>query len=94
MATAETNKTTKNLKLVEGFLYYFKSPINKDGTSRYVCSESSCSASITMFNDEIIKINGKIIEACTSELIRSSHKDGHDSLEKSQIFNIDFRVIL
>jgi hypothetical protein len=43
MATAETKKTTKNKnsKLVEGFLYYFKSPINKDGTSRYVCSESS-----------------------------------------------------
>jgi hypothetical protein len=61
---------------------------------RQYSAESSCSASITILNDEIIKINGKIIEACTSELIRSSHKDGHDSLEKSEIFNIDFRVTM
>ena len=65
MATAETKKNTKNKnsKHVEGFLHYFKSPVNKDGTSRYVCSENSCSASITMLNDEIIEINGRIIEA-------------------------------
>ena len=62
-------------------MYYFKSPVNKNGTSGYVCSENSCSASITMLNDEIIKINGRIIEACTSDLIRSSHKDEHASLE-------------
>ena len=46
-----------------------------------------------MLNDEIKK-NGKMIEACTSELIRSSHKGGHNSLEKSEIFNIDFRVTM
>jgi hypothetical protein len=58
MATAETKKTTKdkNSKLVEGFLYYFKSPRNKDGSSRYVCSFDTCSASITMLENEVIKI--------------------------------------
>jgi hypothetical protein len=35
MATAETKKTAKdkNSKLVEGFLYYFKCPRNKDGST-------------------------------------------------------------
>ena len=42
----------------------------------------------------MMKYYGRIIEACTSDLIRSSHKDEHASLEKSEIFNIDFRVTM
>ena len=43
-------KTTKekDYLVVEKFKYYFKPPINKDGSSRFVCAKSDCSASITI----------------------------------------------
>jgi hypothetical protein len=62
MATAniEEKKTTKEraTKLVENYQYYFKEE-NKDGSSKWMCKNNKCSASITINNQSIVKVCGK-----------------------------------
>ena len=47
-----------------------------------------------MLENEVIKINGKIIQEYTSEMIKGSHKDGHTALDRSEIFKIYFRATM
>ena len=55
--------TTKGQEclICENFLYYFKKPINRDGSKRFVCGAKDCSSSITMMEDVVIKVNGSKI---------------------------------
>ena len=59
----EIKKTTKEKDSVwiEKYQYYFKTPANKDGSKRYVCSKVGCSASVTIINEEVCKVNGVFI---------------------------------
>jgi hypothetical protein len=56
------------------FQYYVKPP-NKDGSIRGVCREKKCHASITLLNNQIIKINGNFVEDVNENNIKMSHKD-------------------
>ena len=88
----QTKKTSKEneSKWVENYQYYFKKPINKDGSKRYICS--GCTASITILNDEIIKINGNLVKDYSSILIKESHKENHEPVSVKKIFEIDFKL--
>jgi hypothetical protein len=62
------------------FQYYVKPP-NKDGSIRGVCREKKCHASITLLNNQIIKINGNFVEDVNENNIKMSHKDSHPGLK-------------
>ena len=40
-----TNRDNKAVN-IGSFIYYYKSPDNKDGTKRWICSKDKCSASV------------------------------------------------
>ena len=86
-------KTSKNKEttFAANYQYYFKPPVNKDSTKRYVCIEEKCSASITLLNSEIIKINGKKIEFYSDDMIIASHRDAHGGVSENKLINMDFR---
>ncbi len=69
-------KTTKDKEAYLCFFYlYYLKPPNKDGSIRSVCKEKSCSASITFFNEKIIKVNGTHVDGINEEMIKESHKN-------------------
>ena len=95
-SNVETRKSTKDKesKWVENYQYFFKKPINKNGSMRYVCSYNGCSASVTILNNEIIKVNGKNIKEYSADLIKEGHKDNHEAISGSKIFEIDFKLTM
>ena len=81
MASNFVTKTTskdKEFIYCEQYKYYLKRE-NKDTSKIYVCKEKDCSASISILNQEIIKINGTKINSFSIELIENSHKE-HDKV--------------
>jgi hypothetical protein len=95
-ANFETKKTTKDKDSiwVEKYQYYFKKPTNKDGSKRYVCSEEGCSASVTIINGDVCKVNGIFIREYNSETIKQAHKDNHEPISDQKIFEIDFKLTM
>jgi hypothetical protein len=95
-ANFETKKTTKDKDSiwVEKYQYYFKKPTNKDGSKRYVCSEEGCSASVTIINGDVCKVNGIFIREYNSETIKQAHKDNHEPISDQKIFEIDFKLAM
>ena len=61
MAANLTTTKDKESYLCFSYQYYTKPP-NKDGSVKSVCKEKKCMASITMLNDEIIKMNGILVQ--------------------------------
>ena len=77
--------------LVENYQYYFKED-NKDGSSRWVCKTNKCSASITIKDQSVIKVNGKKLDSedDLSEKIKSSHKEHCKPLSEAEKICMDF----
>ena len=91
MASNFVTKTTskdKEFIYCEQYKYYLKRE-NKDTSKIYVCKEKDCSASISILNQEIIKINGTKINSFSIELIENSHKE-HDKVPEEEIVKEDF----
>ena len=95
-ANFETKKTTKDKDSiwVEKYQYYFKKPTNKDGIKRYVCSEEGCSASVTIINGDVCKVNGIFIREYNSETKKQAHKDNHEPISDPKIFETDFKLTM
>lgn len=72
-------------------MYYKRAKENKDGSQRYTCSNDDCSASITVLNDEIVKINGKLVQMVDEEKVKTSHKNNHVSLSDQEIMKMEFK---
>ncbi len=85
-------KTSKNKEttFAANYQYYFKPPVNKDTSKRYVCIEYTCAASITILNNEIIKMNGKPVNY-SDDLMKESHRDGHNGVGDTKLINMEFR---
>jgi hypothetical protein len=90
----ENIKTTKYKEayLCFSYLYYLKTP-NKDGSMIRVCKEKSCSASITFFDEKIIKVNGTHVDDINEEMIKESHKNNHPGLTTSYIFIVKVFIV-
>ena len=78
--------------LFKKYLYYYKRT-NKDGSEIFVCSQSGCSSSISRLNNEVIKVNGEVIDfnEITDETLQLSHNNSHVSLTDGQILARDFK---
>ena len=92
MASNFTQKTSKDKEslIQENYQYYFKT-LNKDTSKHYVCAKPNCFSSITVFNEEVIKINGKQFDLYTSDFIKTGHKNNHRPLNQSELINLNFR---
>jgi hypothetical protein len=89
----EIKKTTKEKYSVwiEKYQYYFKTPANQDGSKRYVCSKAGCSASVTIINGEVCKVNGVFVREYNEELIKQAHIENHEPISVQKIFEKDFK---
>jgi hypothetical protein len=56
-----------------------------------VCKDKKCSASITVFNNQIIKINGNHVDDANENSIKISHKDNHPGLTTADIIGKEFK---
>ena len=69
------------------FRYHLKQ-LNKSGSKHFVCR--TCSASITISNGFIIKINNNEVDVVNEDSINTSHQN-HEPLKNSEILALDFK---
>ena len=88
-----TKKTTKNNNciLYKNYIYNKKGALNKDSSQRYACKQEGCTASITMLNDQVIKINGNLNLDVD---IQTCHKSNHGPLTDNELKKMDFMTNL
>jgi hypothetical protein len=59
-----------------------------------VCSEEGCSASVTIINGDVCKVNGIFIREYNSETKKQAHKDNHEPISDPKIFETDFKLTM
>ena len=72
----EVTTKGKDCIICENFLYYLKTPINPNGSKRYVYRESRCTSSITLLEDTIVKVNS--LKNLTIAAMHSKHYNNHE----------------
>jgi hypothetical protein len=87
----EIFKKTKDNDAIfaQNFVYNYK-VTNKDGSNHYVCNRANCYSSLTVQNETICKVNGKLI--LNQDLALSHSK--HVAFKDEEIIGMNFVKIL